>query len=136
MPERLPPPRFSWSKLSKTAAFWLIVLLIPVVLVELTSNRGAETTDIAYFDFSRELDHDNVNSVEITQGQDPEVHGEFKAPVHIQGHDVVRFTHPAALPAHRGVRRRANAAQRADARAARAAGLPRPVRRACSRGWR
>ncbi len=92
MPDRLPPPRFSWSKLSKTAAFWLIVLLIPVVLVELTSSRGGETSEIAYFDFSRELERDNVNAVEITQGQDPEVRGEFKTPVHVQGHDVVRFT--------------------------------------------
>ena len=73
MPDRLPPPRFSWSKLSKTAAFWLIVLLIPVVLVELTSNRGGESSEVAYFDFNRELDRDNVNAVEITQGQDPEV---------------------------------------------------------------
>jgi len=92
MPDRLPPPRFSWSKLSKTAAFWLIVLLIPVVLVELTSTRSGETTEIAYYDFSQQLDHDNVARVEITQGQDPELHGEFKAPAHIQGHDVVRFT--------------------------------------------
>ena len=92
MPDRLPPPRFSWSKLSKTAAFWLIVLLIPVVLLELTSSRGGETTEIAYYDFSQQLDHDNVARVEITQGQDPELHGEFKSPAHVQGHDVVRFT--------------------------------------------
>ena len=92
MPERLQPPRFSWSKLSKTAAFWLIVLLIPVVLVELTSSRAGESSEVAYFDFSRELDHDNVNAVELTQGQDPEVRGEFKTPVHVAGHDVVRFT--------------------------------------------
>jgi len=92
MPDRLPPPRFSWSKLSKTAAFWLIVLLIPVMLVELTSGRGGDASEIAYFDFNRELERDNVNAVEITQGQDPELRGEFKTPVHVAGKDVVRFT--------------------------------------------
>ena len=39
MADRLPPPKFSWSRLSKTVAFWLIVILIPVVFVELTSQR-------------------------------------------------------------------------------------------------
>ncbi|HXY20515.1 MAG TPA: ATP-dependent zinc metalloprotease FtsH [Gemmatimonadales bacterium] len=92
MPDRMPPPRFSWSKLSKTAAFWLIVLLIPVMLVELTSSRGGETSEVAYFDFNRELERDNVNAVEITQGEAPELRGEFKTPVHMAGHDVVRFS--------------------------------------------
>jgi len=92
MPDRLPPPRFSWSKLSKTAAFWLIVLLIPVMLVELTSGRGGETSEVAYYDFNRELERDNVNAVEITQGEAPELRGEFKTPVHVVGRDVVRFT--------------------------------------------
>ena len=92
MPDRLPPPRFSWTKLSKTAAFWLIVLLIPVMLVELTSGRGGESSEVAYFDFNRELERDNVNAVEITQGEAPELRGEFKTPVHVGGRDVVRFT--------------------------------------------
>jgi cell division protease FtsH len=92
MPDRLPPPRFSWSKLSKTAAFWLIVLLIPVMLVELTSGRGGDSSEIAYFDFNRELERDNVNAVEITQGEAPELRGEFKTPVHAGGRDVVRFS--------------------------------------------
>jgi len=90
MPDRLPPPRFSWGRLSKTAAFWMIVILIPVVLVELTSNRTQDTPEIVYNDFVRELQRGNINSVEIEDGQ--EVHGDFKTPVREAGHEAMKFT--------------------------------------------
>ena len=90
MPDRLPPPRFSWGRLSKTAAFWMIVILIPVVLVELTSSRTTDAPEIVYNDFMRELQRSNVNQVEILDGQ--EVHGDFKTPVRVAGHEVMKFT--------------------------------------------
>jgi cell division protease FtsH len=90
MPDRLPPPRFSWGRLSKTAAFWMIVILIPVVLVELTSSRTADAPEIVYNDFMRELQRSNINQVEVLDGQ--EVHGDFKTPVHTGGHDAMKFT--------------------------------------------
>ncbi len=94
MPDRLPPPpRFSWSKLSKTAAFWLVILLIPVVVVELTSDRGNQAPEIQYSDFKEQLAHGNVGDVQIVQQQDAaEVHGAFKQPVRVAGRDVMRFT--------------------------------------------
>ncbi len=91
MPDRLPPPRFSWARLSKQAAFWLIVILIPVVFVELTSARGSEAPEIPYSDFNRELARGNLNSVTIVV-ESEEVRGDFKTPVRVQGHDVLRFT--------------------------------------------
>ncbi|HVO36288.1 MAG TPA: ATP-dependent zinc metalloprotease FtsH [Gemmatimonadales bacterium] len=90
MPDRLPPPRFSWGRLSKTAAFWMIVILIPVVLVELTSSRSEDSPEIVYNDFMRELQRSNVNQVEILDGQ--EVHGDFKTPVRIGGREAMKFT--------------------------------------------
>ena len=90
MPDRLPPPRFSWGRLSKTAAFWMIVILIPVVLVELTSNRTSDTPEIVYNEFMRELQRGNVNQVEIQDGQ--EVTGDFKTPVRVSGHEAMKFT--------------------------------------------
>jgi cell division protease FtsH len=90
MPDRLPPPRFSWGRLSKTAAFWMIVILIPVVLVELTSNRTSDTPEIVYNEFMRELQRGNVNQVEILDGQ--EVTGDFKTPVRTGGHEAMKFT--------------------------------------------
>ena len=90
MPDRLPPPRFSWGRLSKTAAFWMIVILIPVVLVELTSNRTTDSPEIVYNEFVRELQRGNINQVEIQDGQ--EVTGDFKTPVRTGGHEAMTFT--------------------------------------------
>ena len=97
MPDRLPPPRFSWGRLSKTAAFWLIVILIPVVLVELTSNRSDDSPDIVYNEFVRELQRGNINQIEIDDGQ--EVHGDFKTPVRVGGHEAMKFTMLLPFPA-------------------------------------
>jgi cell division protease FtsH len=92
MPERLPPPppKFSWARLSKTVAFWLIVVLVPVTFFQLTARRGAEAPEIKYTEFAAALDRGNVKSVEIADLRD--VTGEFKAPERIGENDVLRFT--------------------------------------------
>jgi len=92
MSERLPPPppRFSWARLSKTVAFWLIVILVPVTFFQLTARRGAEAPEIKYSDFALALDRGNVKSVEIEDLRD--IHGEFKAPERLGERDVLRFT--------------------------------------------
>ncbi len=89
MAERLPPPKFSWGRLSKKVAFWLILILIVVASVELTSQRRGDSQEITYSDFARELDHGNVAAVEIVEGQ--EVNGEFKGPVRVGTREVLRF---------------------------------------------
>ena len=91
MPERLPPPpKFSWARLSKTVAFWMIVVLVPVIFFQLTARRSGDAPVIRYTDFAAALQRGNVGSVEIVELQD--VKGEFKSPERIQGQDVVRFT--------------------------------------------
>ncbi|HWO89905.1 MAG TPA: ATP-dependent zinc metalloprotease FtsH, partial [Gemmatimonadales bacterium] len=92
MAERTPPPdgKFSWSRLSKTLAFWMIVILVPVVIFQLNLKRSGEAPEISYSDFMRELDRGNVRSVEIVELRD--VRGEFKGPVRVGQRDVVRFT--------------------------------------------
>jgi cell division protease FtsH len=89
MADRLPPPKFSWSRLSKTVAFWLIVILIPVVFVELTSQRKTEGQPISYTAFTRELARGNVDSVEVIEGS--EIHGAFKSPARVGDREMLRF---------------------------------------------
>jgi len=92
MAERLPPPppKFSWARLSKTVAFWLIVILVPVTFFQLTARRGGEAPEVRYTDFAAALDRGNVKSVEISDLRD--ITGEFKAPERIGDRDVLRFT--------------------------------------------
>src|SRR3990172_3112656 len=91
MADRLPPPpKPSWSRLSKTLAFWIIVILVPVVLFQLTKARSGEAPEIPYSDFVAALERGNVRQVEIIELQD--VRGELKAPERIGERDVLRFT--------------------------------------------
>src|SRR5262245_37979570 len=92
MAERLPPPppKFSWGRLSKPVAFWMIVILVPVIFFQLTAKRGAEAPEIPYSDFIAALDRGNIRSVEIEDLRD--VRGEFKSPERIGAHDVIRFS--------------------------------------------
>jgi len=90
--ERLPPPppRFSWARLSKTVAFWLIVILLPVIFFQVMANRSAEAPEIAYSDFMSALERGNVRQVEIEELTD--LRGDFKSPERINNRDVQRFT--------------------------------------------
>jgi cell division protease FtsH len=92
MPERLPPPppKFSWSRLSKTVAFWMIVILVPVIFFQLTARRAAEAPEIAYTEFVDILEQGNVARVELTDLTS--VRGEFKAPQRHNNRSVVQFT--------------------------------------------
>ena len=85
-----PPPKFSWARLSKTVAFWMIVILVPVIFFQLTAKRTGEAPEIPYSDFVAALERGNIRKVEIEDLRD--VRGEYKTPEHIGTHDVVRFT--------------------------------------------
>src|SRR6185436_10298267 len=92
MADRLPPPppKFSWARLSKTVAFWMIVILVPVIFFQLTAKRTGQAPEIPYSDFVTSLERGNIRRVEIEELHD--VRGEFKSPEHIGTQDVMRFT--------------------------------------------
>src|SRR5437868_14799800 len=92
MADRLPPPppKFSWARLSKTVAFWMIVILVPVIFFQLTSKRTQDAPEISYSEFLASLERGNIRSVEIEEMRD--VRGDFKSPEHIGTRDVNKFT--------------------------------------------
>ena len=92
MPDRLPPPppKFSLARLSKTVAFWMILILVTVVFFQLTARKGGDAPEISYSDFQAALDRGNVGKVEIVALQD--LRGEFKSPEQIDNKPVLRFT--------------------------------------------
>ena len=101
MPERLPPPppKFSWARLSKTVAFWMIVILVPVIFFQLTARRNTEAPEIAYSEFVTALERGNVRQVEVEDLT--HVRGEFKSPERIgtrhDGSSSVRAQRKAVL---------------------------------------
>ena len=92
MADRLPTPspKSSWASRSKTLAFWMIVILVPVIFFQLTAKRQAEAPEVDYSEFATALERGNVRSVEIEDLTD--VRGEFKSPVRINNKEVLRFT--------------------------------------------
>ncbi len=83
------PPQ--WGKTSKTVAFWFLLILVPVAIMQFAGRSAGEAPEINYSpDFDHELDRGNVKSVSI-QGTDLIV-GEFKQKVSINNRPADRFT--------------------------------------------
>ena len=88
-PEK-PKREFSWSKLSKTVSFWILVILIPFVMLQALGARDNAERDIPYAPtFRDELAANNIKTVTV-QGQKVIV-GEFKQRIMVDGKNTGRF---------------------------------------------
>ena len=89
MPPKSPKKDVNWGRLSKTLSFWLLILLIPVALIQLSGARSEQAPLISYTQYKSELDRDNIRKVKIQAGK--YVQGEFKTPVPYEGRNVPKF---------------------------------------------
>jgi cell division protease FtsH len=85
-----PKRDMNWGRFSKTFAFWILILLIPVALIQLSSQRDNAAPKINYTQYREQLARDNIRAVTISGGKD--VQGEFRQRVNIQGRSVPKFT--------------------------------------------
>ncbi len=79
----------NWGRLSKTLAFWVLLIVIPVAFIQFSSARGDQAPTISYSQYDRELQKGNVSKVTIVAGT--EVAGEFANKVQINGREAKRF---------------------------------------------
>jgi cell division protease FtsH len=68
-------PRF--SSVSKTLAFWVLLLLLPITIYNFLNVQQEEVVGIGYSDFKRELAAGNIDAVVIVE---KEISGELKTP--------------------------------------------------------
>ena len=80
----------NWSRNSKTWAFWLLLLMVPVVFFEIANTRSDQPAAIIYSQYDQQLAQDNVKRVTIQSGR--QVTGEFKQKVVLGGKEVQKFT--------------------------------------------
>ena len=77
MPPATQPPKnkrdFNWGRTSKTFAFWILILLIPVALIQISGNRSSESPKISYTRYRQELTRDNVNNTLLRAFTWPEI---------------------------------------------------------------
>src|SRR2546423_8304880 len=88
-PPKSPKKDVNWGRLSKTLSFWLLILLIPVALIQLSGAKSEQSPLISYTQYKSELDRDNIRKVKIQAGK--YVMGEFKTPVPYDGRNVPKF---------------------------------------------
>ena len=92
MAERTPRnnKKLNWGQTSKTAVFWMLVILLPFVFYQMIDSGREDYVEVNYSVYARQLDQGNVVEVEITSGQ--YVQGEFRQAVTAQdGNRVTRF---------------------------------------------
>src|SRR5919199_3814213 len=95
MPDRIPPQKkdFNWGKFSKTLAFWILIILIPVAFIQLSRGGADPTPTISYTKFSQELDRDNIARITVQTGQNARrVTGDFRQRVMVDNREAKRFT--------------------------------------------
>src|SRR5215207_2083670 len=100
MPASTPPKNgnngFNWGRFSKTLSFWILIILIPVALIQLSGNRAESAPEIRYDYYRQQLESGNIAEVTVTGGKT--VVGTFKEPRTVQNKgNVKKFT--AQLPA-------------------------------------
>ncbi|HEY2025478.1 MAG TPA: ATP-dependent zinc metalloprotease FtsH [Gemmatimonadaceae bacterium] len=94
----------NWGRLSKTLSFWILILLIPVALIQLSGARAESAPEIPYTDYRQQLERGNLSEVTIQSGKN--VIGSFREPITVEGKPAKKFT--TQLPA-------ANSPQEIDA---------------------
>src|SRR4051812_1539055 len=86
---RKPKKEFSWGRFSKTLSFWILILLIPVILIQLTGAKSEASKQISYTEYRSELAHNNIAKITITAGKTG--NGSFRQPANIGGQQVRNF---------------------------------------------
>jgi cell division protease FtsH len=95
MPVPMPPKNdknnkgTNWGRLSKTLSFWILILLIPVALIQLSNNRTDTGAEIRFDQYREQLAKGNVADVTIQAGKN--VTGTFREPVSISNKPTKKF---------------------------------------------
>ncbi|MGH7624558.1 MAG: ATP-dependent zinc metalloprotease FtsH [Gemmatimonadaceae bacterium] len=91
MADRPPPKRqFHWAHVSKTVAFWLLLILIPILFLRLSGGTGDSPTEIDYTEYGQQLEKGNIAKVTMQDGK--LITGDFKSQVHEGNKDITKFT--------------------------------------------
>jgi cell division protease FtsH len=81
---------FNWGRFSKTLSFWVFILLIPVVLIQLAGPRSEATTEVNYTEYKTQLAKDNIKDVTVSAGKN--ITGTFRQATVIGQKTAKRFS--------------------------------------------
>ena len=78
-----------FSRVSRTASFWVLLVLMTVVLLQLMKGGDETYTELNFTEYKAQLTAGNVNEVTVVNGQ--QVEGDLRAPIQKDGAEVVKF---------------------------------------------
>jgi cell division protease FtsH len=82
---------FGWRRFLKGLSFWILVILIPVAVIQLSGGRSDQAAQIDYTRYTQELDRGNIMKATFQAGK--AITGEFRQRTTVNGRDgVKRFT--------------------------------------------
>ena len=83
------PDRSRWARLSRSLAFWALLILVPLILIQLINPGRQEVQEFNYTEFVRQLESGNVLRVTVIDGR--ELEGELRSSVTVSGEEVQEF---------------------------------------------
>ena len=89
-PLRTPDDGSKMTRVSRTGAFWLLLVLMAALLVQLMRGQEEAAIEFTYTEFRTQLDADNI--LEVTVFESGRIEGELRAPQVEEGRDFQTFT--------------------------------------------
>ncbi len=77
------------SRFSRTASFWVLLVLMTVVVLQIMNGQEETYTELNYTQFSEQLNARNILEVTVVAGE--AVEGELTSPILVEGQETVRF---------------------------------------------
>ncbi len=88
-PRSQDPKEATWTRLSRSASFWILLILLPLLFLNLMRGRGEPSLEFSYTDFREQLEQGNIQEVTVVQGV--RVEGEFRRPVVRNNTEFIAF---------------------------------------------
>ena len=88
-PLRTPDDGSKMTRVSRTGAFWLLLVLMAALLVQLMRGQEDAVIEFTYTEFRAQLDADNILDVTVVESK--RIEGEFRAPRIEEGSEFQNF---------------------------------------------
>jgi cell division protease FtsH len=87
-PIRPDPDESRWARLSKTAAFWMLMVLVFLMALQFVRGQDESAAEFSYTEFESQLASGNIHEVTVIERK---IEGELRAPVMRDGQELIRF---------------------------------------------
>jgi cell division protease FtsH len=77
------------ARMSRTASFWILIFLVPLLIINTLSSRNQDSTELDYTTFRSQLRNDNVQEVTVIEGE--KIEGVLRNPISRDQEQVREF---------------------------------------------